>query len=155
MPFGCESNYDVYMNYLSKISTHCDEIDSSNQGWSKIWPSGRMRPTNQFNSACQIPCTFFPSTTFPKADSSAIALAAFSLLSATAAVSHKQSYKSAKMAWFYCCYCTTIHLNNLLLLRLCKSHCIQHSSGQADANSAFGSEGLATPGPKCVHSWSL
>ena len=30
MPCCCDSNYDEYINYLSKISTVCDEIDSPN-----------------------------------------------------------------------------------------------------------------------------
>jgi len=30
MPYCCDSNYDEYVNYLSKISTICDEIDSPN-----------------------------------------------------------------------------------------------------------------------------
>jgi len=30
MPYCCDSNYDEYINYLSKISTFCDEIDSPN-----------------------------------------------------------------------------------------------------------------------------
>ena len=30
MPDCCDSNYDEHMNYLSKISTLCDEIDSPN-----------------------------------------------------------------------------------------------------------------------------
>ena len=30
MPYCCDSNYDEYINYLSKISTLCDEIDSPN-----------------------------------------------------------------------------------------------------------------------------
>jgi len=30
MPYCCDSNYDEHMNYLSKISTLCDEIDSPN-----------------------------------------------------------------------------------------------------------------------------
>jgi len=29
MPYCCESNYDEYMNYLSKISPLCDKIDDS------------------------------------------------------------------------------------------------------------------------------
>ena len=30
MPYCCDSNYDEYINYLTKISTPCDEIDSPN-----------------------------------------------------------------------------------------------------------------------------
>ena len=30
MPYCCDSNYDEYINYLSKISTLCDETDSPN-----------------------------------------------------------------------------------------------------------------------------
>jgi len=30
MPYPCGSNYDEYMKYLSKTSTHCDEISSPN-----------------------------------------------------------------------------------------------------------------------------
>ena len=30
MPYCCDSNYDEYMNNLSKISSLCDEIDNPN-----------------------------------------------------------------------------------------------------------------------------
>jgi len=30
MPYCCDSNYDENINYLSKISTLCDETDSPN-----------------------------------------------------------------------------------------------------------------------------
>jgi len=46
----------------------------------KIRSAGRMRPADQFNSAHQIPCTLFSSTTFPTVESSATALAPACLL---------------------------------------------------------------------------
>jgi len=30
MPYCCDSSYDEYTNYLSKMSTLCDEIDNPN-----------------------------------------------------------------------------------------------------------------------------
>jgi len=60
-------------------------------------------------------------------------------VSAAAAVSCKQRYKSVnEMVWFYCYYCTTIYFNNLFLHRLHKSHSIRPSSGQVITNSALG-----------------
>jgi len=89
----------------------------------------KLRPAEQFNSARQIPCTAFSSTTFPTVNSSATVL----------------SESVNKMVWCYCYYCTTIYFNNLFLHRLRKSHCIQSSSGQAIANLALGSKRLASP----------
>jgi len=39
----------------------------------------KLQPSDQFNLACQVPYTFFSSTTFPTVDSSATALATASI----------------------------------------------------------------------------
>jgi len=66
-------------------------------------------------------------------------------LSAAAALSCKQRYKSVNtMVWFYCYYCTTIYFNSIFLHTLCISNCIWPSSVQAVANSTLGSKSLAT-----------
>ena len=58
-------------------------LSTLNTGVAKLRPAGRIRPTNQFNPARQIPCTFFSSITFPTVDSSATTLAASGCLLST------------------------------------------------------------------------
>jgi len=50
-------------------------LPPANAGVGKLRPVGRIPPADRFNSARQIPCTFFASTMFPIVDSSATALA--------------------------------------------------------------------------------
>jgi len=111
-------------------------------GVAKLQPVGHIWCTDQFNPAWQIPCTFFQAPRFLLwiAVQQHWLLPVSFELSATAALSSKQSYNSAnKMVWYYC---TTIHFINLFLHRLLKTCYIRPSS--KDAISAIRWKSLVT-----------